>query len=245
MPSSPADKNYRITLYLDTPKAMLRPFRDFFKHNHLESLICENSLNPVAFTGHAFIGLTDADGKEKRWGYTCEEAALFRSLSGMPGKIVEEDHESPYNEAIMWTVSKDQFLAARKAIQKEAENPGVYKLFEKNCATVAAGILKAAGVPDIPQGKLSLTPHGMVIKKRMMLAERRLETAKFKIKNFFNALSGKKKAPSSELLDSLRSKPVPVPIKQAMKHFKKDRKNNETTPIDFNRVVSSLARIRS
>ena len=157
----------------------------------------------------------------------------------MPGKIVEEDHESPYNEAIMWTVSKDQFLAARKAIQKEAENPGTYKLFEKNCATVAAGILKAAGVPDVPKGKLSLTPHGMVIKKRMMLAKRRLETAKFKIKNFFNVLSGKKKAPKSELLDSLRS------IKQAMKHFKKDRKNNEITPVDFNRIVSSLAHIHS
>ena len=85
----------------------------------------------------------------------------------------------------------------------------------------------------------------MVIKKRMMLAKRRLETAKFKIKNFFNVLSGKKKAPKSELLDSLRSKPVPVPIKQAMKHFKKDRKNNEITPVDFNRIVSSLAHIHS
>ena len=71
MPSSPSGKNYRITLYLDTPKAMLRPFKDFTKHNHLESLICKNSLDPVAFTGHAFIGLTDADGKEKRWVYTC------------------------------------------------------------------------------------------------------------------------------------------------------------------------------
>lgn len=238
------DNNYRITLYLDTPKAMLRPFKDFTKHSHLPSIVLENSLNPVAFTGHAFIGLMDAEGKEERFGYTCEEAALFRALRGMPGKMAKEDYEAPYNEAIIWNISKDQYLAAQKAIQEQTENPGTYKLFERNCATVAADILKAANVPDIPERKLALTPHGMVVKKRMMLAERRLETAKFKIKNLFNALSGKEKVPNARLLDSLRSKPVPVPIDNGMKAYRQDVERKDIRPLDYNKVIASISHIR-
>ncbi|MBR1778293.1 MAG: hypothetical protein IJ752_06900 [Alphaproteobacteria bacterium] len=239
------DENYKITLYLDTPKAMMRPFKDFEKHNHLVSLILDQSLDPVAFTGHAFIGLTDANGKEERWGYTCEEAALFRALRGMPGKMVQEEYDTPYNEAIVWNISKSQYFAAKRAVAKQLKHPGTYKLFDKNCATVAAGVLKAAKVPDRPEGKLALTPHGMVIKKRMMLAKRRLETAKFKIRNLFNGLTGKEKVPNSELLDSLKSKPLPVPLDNGMKAFKQGFRKKELQPLDLNKVIASISHIRS
>lgn len=242
----PENNDYKITLYLDTPKAMLRPFKDFFKHSHLETLILENSLNPVAFTGHAFIGLTDAKGNEERWGYTCgENDSVFKTLRGTPGRIVQEGYDSYYNEAIVWNISKNQYDAAKKQIDTEKENPGMYKLFEKNCATVAASVLDAANVPDRPEGKLALSPHGMVIKKRMMLAERRLETAKFKIKNLFNAISGKAKAPNSQLLDSLRSKPIPVPIDNGMKAFRTGVKEEKLCPLDMNKVIASISHIRT
>ena len=238
-------KNYRITLYIDTPKPLLRPFKDFTKHNQIESLLTSNSLDPVAITGHAFIGLTDKNGKEERWGYTCKEPRLFKAICGMSGEMEKEDHNSPYNEAIIWNISKEQYLAANKVIEELKENPGTYKLFEKNCASVATSILKAADVPDIPEGKMGLSPYGLALKKRVMLAQRRAETIKFKIRNTLNSLFGKEKAPNAALLDSLRSKPVPVPINNAMKAFKEDRKNNRTSPLDFNRVIASISNIRS
>ncbi len=244
MSDSPAGKNYRITLYIDTPKPLLRPFKDFTKHNQIESLITTGSFNPVAVTGHAFVGLTDENGDEKRWGYTCERPSLFKSLRGMKGMMVPEEPDSPYNEAIVWQITKDQFDAARTAVDKLEQNPGTYKLFSNNCASVATSVLQAAGVPDLPSGKTGLTPYGLTLKKRLMLAGRRAEVMKFKIKNALAPLFGKKKAPKSELLDSLRAKPVPVPIKHAMKHFKENRDNNETKPVDLNRVISSLSRIR-
>ncbi len=244
MAESANQKNYRITLYIDTPKPLLRPFKDFTKHNQIESLLTSNSLDPVAITGHAFIGLTDKNGKEERWGYTCVEPKLFKSIRGMKSQMVPEDANSPYNEAIVWNITKEQYQAANKAVADLVKNPGQYKLFEKNCASVATDILKAANVPDIPLGKMGLTPYGLTLKKRVMLAQRRMEAAKFKIKNAIRSLFGKKKAPKSALLNSLRSKPIPVPINNAMKAFKVDRENNQIRPLDMNRVIASISGIR-
>lgn len=239
------NKTCKITLYLDTPKPLLRPFKDPTKHNQLESLFINHCPDVVAITGHAFIGLTNEKGVEERWGYSGSSLSPFKAINGTKGVFDLHEPEIPYNEAIIWNISPEQFNAAQNAVNALKENPRTYKLFKNNCATTALSILKAANVEDLPSDKLGLTPYGLVLKKRWMLAKRRLEVARFKAKNFINSLFGKKKIPQTALLESLRSKPLPVPINNAMKAFRQNRAKSETKPIDVTKVLASVSNIRS
>ncbi len=237
------DKNCRITLYIDTPQPMLNPLKDPLKHNPAEAWACGTLFNVAAVTGHAFVGLTDKNGKEERWGYTAEEFSVAGMVfRGTPGVLIEHEPGDYYNEAIVWNISEKQFHRAKNAIEKLRKRPGNYKLFEKNCATVASDILRAADVPDVPGKKLGLTPYGLALKKRVMLAKRRMEVMKFRVKNTIGALFGKKKAPATGLMRSLRSQPVPVPIDNAMKVFRDNRKREVSEQIDLKRVLNSISR---
>ena len=233
-------KNYQITLYLDTPKPLLRPFRDFKKHNQLASLIMNGVCDPAEITGHAFIGLADSKGREIRVGYT-GEGKMTKMISGVDGVVIPHDNQDYYNEAIVWKIGKKQYAAAKREIKRQTENPGTYKLFERNCATFAADILKAAEVEDVPAGKLGLTPYGMVLKKRVMLAKRRMEVLKFKAKNVLRTLFGQKRAPTSKLLKSLQAKPVPVPINIGTNDFRAKSGCKQMHPLDVRAVAARLA----
>lgn len=240
-----ANKTCKITLYLDTPKPLLRPFKDPTKHSQLASFFINHCPDIAAITGHAFVGLTNEKGVEERWGYSGSTLSPFKAINGTKGVFDLHEPECPYNEAIIWNISPEQFNAAQNTVNALKENPGTYKLFKNNCATTALSILKAANVEDLPSDKLGLTPYGLVLKKRWMLAKRRLEVARFKTKNLLNSLFGKEKVPSNDLLDSLRSKPLPVPINNGMKAFRQNRAKSETKPIDVAKVLASVSNIRS
>lgn len=233
-------KKCQITLYLDTPKPLLRPFRDFAKHNQLASLFMNRVLDPAEVTGHAFIGLTNKKGKEIRVGYT-GEGKMSKMISGVDGVVIPHDNQDYYNEAIVWSISPKQYNAAKREIEKQQENPGTYKLFERNCSTFATDILKAANVEDIPSSKLGLTPYGLVLKKRVMLAKRRMEVLKFKAKNVLRTLFGKKRAPTSKLLQSLRSKPVPVPVRVGTNDYRAKSTCKQLHPLDVKAITAKLA----
>lgn len=233
-------KNCQITLYLDTPKPLLRPFKDFAKHNQLASLIMNGVPDPAEVTGHAFIGLSDGKGREIRVGYT-GEGKMSKMISGVEGVVIPHDNQDYYNEAIVWNISKKQFNAAKREIEKQQKNPGTYKLFERNCSTFATDVLKAAKVEDVPEGKLGLTPYGLILKKRVMLAKRRMEVLKFKAKNVLRTLFGKKRAPTSELLQSLRSKPVPVPIRIGTNDYRAKSTCKQLHPLDVKAITAKLA----
>lgn len=233
-------KNCQITLYLDTPKPLLRPFRDFAKHNQLASLIMNGVPDPAEVTGHAFIGLSDGKGREIRVGYT-GEGKMSKMISGVEGVVIPHDNQDYYNEAIVWNISKKQFNAAKREIEKQQKNPGTYKLFERNCSTFATDVLKAAKVEDVPEGKLGLTPYGLILKKRVMLAKRRMEVLKFKAKNVLRTLFGKKRAPTSALLQSLRSKPVPVPIRVGTNDYRAKSTCKQLHPLDVKAITAKLA----
>lgn len=196
----------------------------------------------MPFTGHAFIGLTDETGKEERWGYTTKAsvAGVIETIRGIEGDFISENKNQQYNEAIVYSISKEQYLAAKQKTEEYRKNPGTYMLFNKNCSTVARDILMAARVEDLPKKGLSLTPYGLALKKRITLAQRRCEAALFNIKNSIRSLFGQKKAPRKELLNSLRSKPVPVPIKTAMRTARKE----PMTPINIDTVITNIARGR-
>lgn len=223
-----SDSRFRITLYIDSPMPMLRP-----------------GLSTAAVSGHTFIGLSDGE-KEERWGYSHTDYSdnklkmLVNVIRGSKGEMSPEDANSPYHEAIVWNVSEEQYKAAKAKINEHRENPGTYKLFEKNCSTVATSILKAAGISDVSE-TVGMTPYGLALKKRIMLAKRRFEVAKFKAKNTIKMLFGKQKVPNSKLLRSLRSKPVPVSIRQGMMASEADYRKQEVSPLNVKRILNKMA----
>ncbi len=226
------EKNCRLTLYLDTPKMFLRPGKD--------NIYIRSNGTPTTtwFTGHAFVGLTDEKGNEEKWGYYPNPmASIKEELRGTHGHFEREDN-GHYNEAIVYMVSRDQYDAAMKKVHETKVRPGFYQLFHKNCSSVASDILRAGGVKDAPSLFMGLTPHRLTMKKRALQAKRKIEVAFWKAKNAVKSLFTGKKAPASDLLKTLRDKPIPVKISQGMAASKSHQ------PLDVNKVLSSLAGIR-
>lgn len=225
---SDQEKNYRLTLYLDTPKMFLRP--------GVDNIYIRSNGTPTTtwFTGHAFVGLTDDKGNEEKWGYYPDPCAtLKQEIRGVRG-IFEREDAAHYNEAIIYEISKEQYDAAQKKVSDLRRSPGFYQLFYKNCSSVACDILRAGGVKDAPTPRMGLTPHRLTLTKRAMQAKRKIEVAFWKAKNAVTSLFTGKKSPSSELFGKLRAKPVPVSIREGTEASKAKK------PLDVTKVLTSL-----
>ena len=150
---SEPEKNCKLTLYLDTPKMFLRPGRD--------NIYIRSNGTPTTtwFTGHAFVGLTDENGREEKWGYYPDPmASVKEEIRGVHGHFERED-SAHYNEAIVYMVSKEQYDAAMKKVNETTRSPGFYQLFHKNCSSVACDVLRAGGVEDAPSLFMGLTQN--------------------------------------------------------------------------------------
>ncbi len=200
---------YKITLYLDTPKMFLRPGQDTVYGGKLHGGITDTTW----YTGHAFIGLSDGKSEEK-WGFgpdhsVVDSMALY--MTGCKSEFKRED-STHYNEAIVYPVGEKQFRAAQRKIEEYKAHPELeYKLFSRNCSTVASSVLKAAGV-KAPPGKLV----GL--------------KAKLKLQKMFGV---KTPAPKAAMLAVLRSKPLPVPVELGSEMGRQGGKINEKRVMDF------------
>lgn len=226
------DSDYKITLYLDTPKMMLKPGQDPVYGQKFKGGITETTW----YTGHAFIGLSDGK-KEEKWGFGPDDSvkdSLFVYITGCPSRFHREEG-SHYNEAIVYPVSKEQYLAAQKKVEEYKQHPELeYKLFARNCSTVASSILKAAQVPVPPSKLVGLTPHTLTVKKRLLYARRKCEMALLGVTLKLKKLFGKQQTPiKKEMLDALRKRPLPVPAELGSKMGKKGGKIDEKKVLNY------------
>lgn len=200
-------KDCRITLYLDTPKMLLKPGAD-----NIYGAKFGKKSETTWFTGHAFIGIMDEKGNEQKWGFGPKDNvadSLLTYVRGCPSYFHPETN-SHFNEAIVYPITKDQYLAAEKKIEEYCKHPELeYKLFARNCSTVSSSIMKAAGV-KAPSKIVGLTPHGLTIKKRLMYLERKAEVAIAKARSAIVKMFGGKPAPHTQVLKALKEKPLPV-----------------------------------
>lgn len=217
------EKNCKATLYICTPLEMLEPGYNPFKRSGV-----------TAHTGHAFVGLTDESGKETLWSFSFSEAKTpLQKITGCPGKLSQDFPKfAEYNEAIVYPISREQFDAAHKKVNEIKNKKMTYRLFSTNCSTVASSILRAAGVGKCPV--MAMSPHTLALKKRALLVKRRMEVAFFKTKNKIREMFGKEKAPDSRLLNKLRSKPMPVLIREGTRTFNYEEK------LDAGRIVDMM-----
>lgn len=174
---------------------MLKPFKDHKNHCQIRSLIEHGHLNTLPFTGHSFIGLTDENGREERWGYTtkADVAGVIETIRGIEGNFISENANQQYNEAIVYPVSRDQYLAAKQKTEEYRQNPGTYKLFEKNCSTVARDILAVAKVDELPGKGLGLTPYGLAAKSASLWLSAAARLPFLKLKMPYALCSDRKK----------------------------------------------------
>lgn len=222
------DKNCKITLYLDTPKMFLRPNLDttYGTKSGIE--------DSTWFSGHAFVGITDKDGNEERWGYGPVPVDTdMKYITGCPSYFKRED-ETHYNEAIVFPVTEKQYDKAKGRIEALKRINPEYKLFSRNCSTVAASILKASGV-YAPNRVMRLCPHTLVLKKRAMLARMKAYLMLKKAERKVAKLFGAPLAPEKDVLKGLRGKPLPVSIKEGMKASK------NKTPLTETEILRSLS----
>ncbi|MBR1778620.1 MAG: hypothetical protein IJ752_08595 [Alphaproteobacteria bacterium] len=188
------------------------------------------------YTGHAFIDLSDGKNEE-RWGLGPDDSvkdSLLVYVTGCPSRFHREEG-SHYNEAIDYPVCKEQYMAAQQKVEEYKNHPELeYKLFARNCSTVASSILKAAQV-EAPRSKLvGLTPHALTVKKRLMYARRKHELRMLSAKMAVKRLFGKQNVPvKSALLESLRKKPLPVPAELGTGMGDKGGKIEEKTVRNF------------
>ena len=222
--------DYKITLYLDTPKMLLKPGRDTIYGQKFGGGIKDTTW----YTGHAFIGLSDGKNEEK-WGFGPDHSVVDSMrlyMTGCKSEFHRED-DTHYNEAIVYPISRDQYLAAKNKVEEYKKRPELeYKLFSRNYSTVSSSILKAAGVET---GKLiGLSPHGLTLKKRMLYLRRKIDLQMLKVKLKLQKLfGGNKTSPRAAMLDMLRSKPLPVPIELGTKMGKKGGKIDEKQVLNF------------
>ncbi len=218
------EKNCKATLYVCTPLEMLKAGYNPFDRKGI-----------TAHTGHTFIGLTDEKGNETLWSYSFSDAKNdWEKVTGCGGRLSQSYQKfAEYNEAIVYPITREQFDAAHAKV-KEIQNKKdmKYRLFSTNCSTVAVSILRSAGIKQCPV--MAMSPHTLALKKRAMLAKRRVEVAFFKAKNKVREMFGQEKAPDSKLLDKLRSKPMPVMIREGTRAFNYEEK------LDTNRIVDML-----
>lgn len=207
---STEQKNCKLTLYLDTPKMLLKPGADDIYGTKFGKKT-ENTW----FTGHAFIGITDKDSNEQKWGFSPKDNVvddMFVYIKGCPSAFHPETN-SHYNEAIVYPISEQQYQAAAEKIKSYQDHPELeYMLFARNCSTVASSIMKAAGV-KAPSKIIGLTPHGLTIKKRLMYMKRKAEVAVIKAKASIVKMFGGNPSPKKDMLNALRDKPLPVSTK--------------------------------
>ena len=216
------EKNCKATLYVCTPLEMLKPGYNPFNRSGI-----------TAHTGHAFVGLTDEAGKETLWSFSFSEAKNpLQKITGCPGKLSQDFPKfAEYNEAIVYPITREQFDAAHKKVDEIKNKKMTYRLFSTNCSTVPSTNLRAAGVAKCPV--MALSPHTLTMKKRALLTKRRVEVAFFKAKNKIREMFGKEKAPESKLLDQLRSKPMPVMIREGTRTFNYEEKLNTDRIVDM------------
>lgn len=213
MKISEQEKDCKITLYIDTPGFLLRPD------------ISGKERPTTWFSGHVFIGLTDSENKEERFGFSPshEYASSLKCITGVPGVFEDEIKEkAKYTEATIYPISRKGYDRAKKYIADKKKANMTYKLFTCNCSTVAVDILAAAGVAR-PSKLMGATPHSLVLRKRAMLVRMRTENmlkqSKRKISNLF---SPTKTGPSLTILKEMRQRPLPVTIKEARVASKRD-----------------------
>lgn len=199
----------KATLYVESPAAMIPP--------HLKNAVMNREGDVGATTGHAFIGITDKDGKETVYGFHSaaglpENADISLGtrlkflLSGKYDGFVGDDSKEPYDDKMVYHISQKQYDKIKAYADEQKKNPPKYQIFSGNCVLFAYKAMKQAGL-KLPPQPLFHNPAAAVLGIRIygkaQKIKQKLGQAAAKILGRFSST----RKISKDILQELKKKP--------------------------------------
>lgn len=116
------NRSCKATLYLESP--------GFLIPSRLKDAVMKREADVGAVTGHAFIGLTDQNGKETVYGFHAatalpeNENLSFKEklpllVSGKYQGFVADDSKEPYDDKMVYHITPKQYDKIKSYVEKE------------------------------------------------------------------------------------------------------------------------------
>jgi len=218
------DRFCKATLYLESP-ACLIPSK--FKDS-----VMKRDADVGAVTGHAFIGITDKDGKETVYGFHAATAlpenadlTFKEKLPMLVGRKVQgvilDDSKDAYDDKMVYHITQKQYDSIKAYAEEKKANPPKYGILTNNCVAFAYKALHQADL-RLPLQPLFYNPVSAVLGIRLY---EKAHNAKQKLghaaANILSRFSPTRKI-SRNILQKLKKEPLKqaVGIKSVVKSLK-------------------------
>lgn len=200
----------KATLYLESPACLIP--------SKLKDAVMKREADVGAVTGHAFIGITDKDGKETVYGFHAatalpENADLtFKEklpllISGKYQGFVADDSKEAYDDKMVYSISQQQYDKIKTYAEEQKANPPKYSILSSNCVSFAYKALHQADL-SLPPQPLFHNPASAVLGIRAYeKAQEIKQTLKKATANVLARFSSTRKI-SRDILSDLKKKPV-------------------------------------
>ena len=204
------NRSCKATLYLESP-GFLIPAR-------LKNAVMKREADVGAVTGHAFIGLTDQNGKETVYGFHAatalpeNEHLSFKEklpllISGQYQGFIADDSKEPYDDKMVYRITPDQYDKIKSYVEKEKAHPPKYNIFSKNCVVFAYKALYQAGL-KLPPQPMFHNPISAVLGIRLYeKAHKAKQNLKKSAAEILSRFSSTRKI-SRDILQGLKNKPT-------------------------------------
>lgn len=203
------DRSCKATLYLESP--------GFLIPSRLKDAVMKREADVGAVTGHAFIGLTDQNGKETVYGFHAatalpeNENLSFKEklpllVSGKYQGFVADDSKEPYDDKMVYNITPKQYDKIKSYVEKEKANPPKYSIFSGNCVVFAYKALRQADL-KLPPQPLFHNPVSAVLGIRLYEKVHKVkQDLKKATANILSRFSSTRKV-SKDILQGLKKKP--------------------------------------
>ena len=200
----------KATLYMESP--------DFLIPSRLKNAVMKREADVGAVTGHAFIGLTDKDGKETVYGFHAatalpeNEHLSFKEklpllISGKYQGFIADDSKEPYDDKMVYHITQKQYDKIKNYAEKEKANPPKYSIFSGNCVVFAYKALRQADL-KLPPQPLFHNPISAVLGIRLYEKAAKIkQTLKKATADILSRFSSTRKI-SKDILQGLKKKPT-------------------------------------
>ena len=219
-------RSCKATLYIESP--------DFLIPSRLKNSVMKRDASIGAVTGHAFIGITDQNGKETVYGFHSATALpenanlpLKEKLPMLIGQKVQgvilDDSKDAYDDKMIYRISQKQYDSIKAYAEKEKANPPKYGILSSNCVIFAYKALRQADL-KLPPQPLFYNPASAVLGIRIYeKAHKTKQKLGNTAANILSKFSSTRKI-SRDILQKLKEKPVKQAV--GVKSVVQSLKNN-------------------
>lgn len=188
-------KDCVFKIFIDRPKFMVS--KEVRRRVNRGAKDAQGRVEELSATGHAFIGLADEKGVEKRFGLNADTfsygpanvppedriESLFKDAFKKVAGFIKDETGERYDDVIEYKITRKQYDQAMEFVDRYKREKKPYCLLLNNCTVFARKAAKACGIKPPPVLTGFHTPHGLSISIRGVNSIRRAEKNIHKIFN--------------------------------------------------------------